>query len=197
MSSLHEPDDQLELYALDRLPEDAMERVEEHVLICDHCRTRLDDIGEFAYTMRQSLLAAQTDRIPSAPGWFAGWHLKAVLGGALAFALLCVVVFAYRSRQLPSLVPVASLTLSAVRGESAVADPSREYDLILRAASGANLAVDVVDAGGKVVWSGTAAAHSDGVRARVTKPLQPGSYFVRLKSASGELVHEYGLDIRP
>jgi len=196
MSSLHEPDDQLELYALDRLPEDAMERVEEHVLICDHCRTRLDDIGEFAYTMRQSLLVTQTDQEPAQRGWFHGWHLKVALGGALAFALLYV-VFVYRSSHLPSLAPVASLTLSAVRGENAVAAPGREYDLTLRAASGTNLPVDVVDAAGKVVWSGTAAAHTDGVRARVTKPLQPGSYFVRLKSPSGELVHEYGLDIRP
>ena len=196
MSSLHEPDDQLELYALDRLPEDAMERVEGHVLICDHCRTRLDDIGEFAYTMRQSLLAAQTDQVPAERGWFHGWHLKVAFGGAIAFALLYV-VFVYRSSHLSGLAPVASLTLSAVRGESAVAAPGLEYDLTLRAASGSNLPVEVVDAAGKVVWSGTAAAYSDGVRARVTKPLQPGSYFVRLKSPSGELVHEYGLDIRP
>ena len=47
-------DDQLELYALDRLPDADLPGLEEHLMICANCRGRLDEIGAFALGMREA-----------------------------------------------------------------------------------------------------------------------------------------------
>ena len=51
----HEPDDQLELYALDRLTGTDLIRVEEHLFVCEHCRTQLEKTAAFAYTIQDVL----------------------------------------------------------------------------------------------------------------------------------------------
>lgn len=51
---LHVTDDHLELYALDRLPDSNLPRLEEHLMICANCRERLDEINAFALGMREA-----------------------------------------------------------------------------------------------------------------------------------------------
>jgi anti-sigma factor RsiW len=43
-ASQHPAEDDLELCALNRLPQPDLGRVEEHLLVCEECRTRLTDI---------------------------------------------------------------------------------------------------------------------------------------------------------
>ncbi|MCU1325657.1 MAG: hypothetical protein JWN34_1027 [Bryobacterales bacterium] len=196
MNSLHETDEQLELFALDRLPDPAAERVEEHLLICDACRLRVGEIGDFAYTVRAALRAMPTGPVPGRPGWWQGWNLRFVMGG-LAFALVLAAVTFRNGRDL-QLVPVASITLSSIRGDhSVVFQPARELDVTLTGTSGTQLEVEVVDSTGSSKWKGTADAHDGNVRVRIAEKFAPGTYFVRLHSASGELLHEYGFEVHP
>lgn len=51
----HQPDDQLELYALERLTEAEQAVIEEHLLICQACRERLDEVEAYAKAMRQAI----------------------------------------------------------------------------------------------------------------------------------------------
>lgn len=196
MKVFHETDEQLELFALDRLPEAAVERVEEHLMICDSCRMRLSDIGEFAHSMRESLRAAPLGPVPRRVGWFEGWNLKLAFGAAVACALVIAFV-TWRGGNALNLAPVATLTLSAMRGESAVIPQAMQLDLTLAGASGQHLSVEVVDATGKRRWSGTADAADGVVRTTIDQVFAPGTYFVRLRSPAGDLLHEYGFQVRP
>jgi anti-sigma factor RsiW len=54
---VHEED--LERYAKGNLPEDAVAWIEEHLLICDPCRTRLSETDAYVAAMRK---AAAHDR---------------------------------------------------------------------------------------------------------------------------------------
>ena len=193
--SLHESDDQLELYALDRLDDTAVERIEEHLIICGRCRSRLEDAGLFARAIQQALRNPAPLEMPRRLGWFEGWHLRFALGGALAFALL-LGVLAYRNASHVSLPPVATLTLSAMRGDSPAVSPAKELDLTLLGATVAPLNVELVDASGQGVWSGPAEIRNETAHVRVARALSPGTYFARLRTPAGELLHEYGFEVR-
>jgi hypothetical protein len=51
----HPDDEQLELYALGRLNEPEQAVIEEHLLICEACRQRLDQIEAYAKAMRRAI----------------------------------------------------------------------------------------------------------------------------------------------
>lgn len=196
MKTLHESDDQLELYALDRLPEDAVERVEEHLIVCEPCRVRFEEVGEFAVSMRQTLRTAPELVTPRRLGWFEGWQIRFAFGGAVACAL-ALAFFATQNQKHASLPPMASLSLAAMRGTTPVVHPAQQLDLRLAGATGDNLAVEIFDSNGQAVWQGRATVASATAHTVIRKELAAGSYFVRLKQPTGELLHEYGFDVRP
>ncbi len=191
---MHESDDQLELYALDRLPDDAVERVEEHLIVCEVCCTRLDEVGTFAHSMRRALRELPPQQAPRRQGWFEGWQLRLAIGGAVAFAVILAVV-AYRNADSRTLAPVASVTLSAMRGSSVAVTPARETQLTLEGAPDGPLTVQVVDSAGKELWSGTASGANQTVRILVSRTLPVGTCFIRLKNQAGALLGEYGLEV--
>ena len=51
----HIDEDDLEAYALDRLPEEAAAPIEEHLLICEECQDRLLEWDEFLRAMLGAL----------------------------------------------------------------------------------------------------------------------------------------------
>ena len=83
-----------------------------------------------------------------------------------------------------------TILLDAYRGFTASEVPSAqpldlEIDLTgVRPAAGYR--VEIVDAAGRRVWFG-------GTPARLPKGLQPGVYWVRLSTDTGEALREYGL----
>ncbi len=50
------PDDALELYGLGRLDEDQSDKLEEHLLLCETCRYRMEKTDEFISAIRQALV---------------------------------------------------------------------------------------------------------------------------------------------
>jgi len=201
----HESDERLELYALDRLSDSDVIRIEEHLLICNSCRERLDDAANFAIPIRDELRKNPTPhrsrQTSGVMDWLRGqsqrWaRPQFALAGAFAMVLVGVVVF--RPGNMP-LVPVATLQLTAMRGADlkSVA-PARELDLTFGDApvTGGALKVEVVDAGGGPVWLGSPWSDQAGVHARIAKALPPGEYFARLYDSPGHLVHEYAFRVR-
>ena len=64
----HPTDDDLELYALDRLAEAAAAPVEEHLLVCAPCRERLAGWDEYVSAMRTAMrLPSQKPQADRAP----------------------------------------------------------------------------------------------------------------------------------
>jgi len=190
---LHESDDQLELYALDRLSELEAARVEDHVILCDVCRDRLEEVGTFAFAMRDALLTqpAMADR--ERFGWLRSWFAGPRLAMAGAFAAVLLAVGIYWMGGSSRMASVASLQLTAIRGSEVQAvAAARELDLTVTdaPAEGAPFRLEVVDSGGAGVWTGT------GLEAKVKTRLAPGDYFVRLYSAQGQLLHEYEFRVR-
>jgi hypothetical protein len=47
------------------------------------------------------------------------------------------------------------------------------------------------------MWSGMAGASAAGIQVKAGRQFGPGDYFVRLYSASGKMLREYGFRIRP
>jgi hypothetical protein len=94
-----------------------------------------------------------------------------------------------------SVAPLASLQLTALRGEVQSTTPARETDITLSDAPAEPvLRAEIVDSVGARVWSGAL----EGVNRKIQlmKQLAPGDYFVRLHDDTGKLLHEYGFRVR-
>jgi hypothetical protein len=184
----HGTDDQLEQYALGRLPDSDLQLLEQHLTICAACRERLDGIGDFALGMREALSTKPKPR----PDWL-GWLRRPAVSMGLSFAALIVVIGVFSNGGV-KFAPSASLQLTAMRGEMPSTVPAREFELTLSDGprEGGPFRVEVVDAMGARVWSGLAA----GAQLKVQQRLGPGDYFVRLYAASGKMLREYGFRIR-
>jgi hypothetical protein len=188
---IHGTDEQLEAYVLGRLSDSEEETLEEHLLVCASCRTAVDQQLVFTSGMREALADAGPQR-----DWLA-W-LRPVLTPrfAVAGALAAVVVAAglyFVAGDHTHYAPVAALQLTAIRGTTPSVEPAREIDLTLNSfpTTGGPFKVEVVDANGGNIWTGTTSSPSVAIHAK----FRPGSYFVRLYAASGDLLHEYGFRV--
>lgn len=196
---VHGTDEQLELYALGRLPESEHALLEEHLLVCASCREKLDGIGDFALSMRAAGSQTVSPAVGAktlSPQWSAFFRRPAVSMG-LAFALLLLVlgIFSIGRKELP---PSATLQLTAVRGAMPATVAARSYDLLVTDAprDGGPFRIELVNTAGGNVWSGLVAAGSSGIDVKVPQPLAQGDYFMRLISADGKTLREYGFRVK-
>jgi anti-sigma factor RsiW len=192
---LHRTDEQLELYALGRLPEHSVAEVEEHLLVCAACQERVDDLEAYAFAMRQAI---STEPVQSPSHWFSwfqqSWMKMPVLAGAGGLAAILLAGTLYW-QSAPPLQPLASLQLTAMRGAMPSVVPSRETDITLAdAPSGIALRAEVVDSSGSSLSSGPLDQQTRKIA--LARQLAPGNYFVRLFDDSGKLLHEYGFQVR-
>lgn len=189
----HPAEDTLEAYALNRLPEEHVAEVEEHLLICEACRTQVAQEEELARLIRVAL--RQSTAAPSKRRAMAAWAAGTAVAAGLGL-LLAAPDWAGQPRREPA--PVA---LSSFRGSQAVVmarGPARSpLELGLDAgylAAGEQCRVEIVDARGRSAWDGPAGRSAEGrLVAHVAKPLRAGVYWVRLYRGDAELVQEYGL----
>ena len=194
----HQTDEQLELYALGRLPEPWIADVEEHLLVCAACQERVDDLEAYAHAMRQAISAEPEQQ----SHWFSRfqfrWQFSSLktpvmaCAGGLAAVLLAGTLYLQSPSHLP---PLATLQLTATRGATPVVEPSRETDLTLAdAPPGIALRAEIVDANGSQVWNGI--LETPAHRIALSQTLATGNYFVRLYDDGGKLLHEYGFQVR-
>ncbi len=187
----HPPEEALELYALDRLPEEEQIAIDEHLLICEECRRRLSDTDEYVAAMQQALreVGEVGSEAADRPGFWSrlpqwlGAVPKPVWAGALAAALVMAVIIPMQQ----SVVEPADISLTAYRGEPAAATPTvparSELTLRLDLTGLRELEtyrVEVADGAGSVVFSETVAGEMDPLVLPLDRGLRSGQYWVRL-----------------
>jgi hypothetical protein len=197
----HIEDDVLELYALDRLSEGRLGSVEEHLLLCEYCRGRLEEMDKFVVSIRDAIDKAEPPK--DATGRQAGMGRSGglkVVWAVLAAAAAVIAVGYMGPRRLPG-GPAVQVQLRSMRGESGLAVTKAAELLDLRMdVTGLQPArtyrVDIVHASGKLRWSvSDVTAGPNGVEAKA-RALEAGSYWVRLiEQESGEIAREYGLRV--
>lgn len=184
----HGTPEEFDLYAMGRLSAGRSGELEEHLLVCEGCRLQLDEAASYCLTMRQELLK------PEAPGFRLDWSWLRMPAVAMAAMAMLLLVFAgwflYRPRT--PLIPLATIQLSALRGEMPVAAEARETDVTLLDAGTQLGSAEVVDANGGSVWKGPLA---EGGKLRLSRALARGTYFVRLYDGP-RLIREYGFQVR-
>ena len=202
----HPTDDQLELYALQRLEKPETFQVEQHLLLCESCMVRQQQADEFVAMMQSGL--RESANSPASPAWTSAlwaWFAQPAPRWAMAFGTVVVVsgvLGVMQSRQEAGQQPVAA-TLEATRSvsDAALAFPAgRPLALRLKteglSASG-SFHTEIADATGQPVWTGTAAAGRSEVTIQVDRKLAGGQYWVRLyENAGGELLREYALTLQ-
>jgi hypothetical protein len=200
----HPLEDEFEEYAFDRLSEERCAQFEEHLLVCERCQDQLAQTDEYILLMKQT--AAQWRGASSGKAPRAGisptvlWSsMAAVLAAGLVTAALTLGVPHTGLAREPS-----SVLLIAMRGGQEQGMP--------RARAGApvditidtsdfddrhHLRIKMVDADGLPVWNGQAIELAAGnrVSARIDARLAVGVYWIRLYSAEGELLREFGLRV--
>lgn len=196
----HIPDDVLEKYLLHRLSEPELAPVEEHLLVCEKCRARTEEIEEFV-TVTQAALR-ESDRKPvrraaraGSFGFLHSWLSASVLAAIAAAVTAAVYLPIHRPA---STATAAYVSLEAMRGSDALpvhvrAGGSLVVDLNTTGLpADGNYRVHVLDSRATEVWSGAPEPAGDWLRATIGVGLKPGRYWVRL-AHNGELVREYGL----
>jgi hypothetical protein len=181
----HPTDDTLELHALKQLPESEREPLEEHLLVCEECRQRLDKTEDYVAAMQQALTEIQQES--TQPSGFWAWVPrvpKPVWAGVLAVvaAVLIIVPMQLRTGGTPY-----DLNLTAYRGDQAVASPA--------APAGSKLTlhiditglpevygygVQVANADGAVVFDKGIYREGDVMTIPLERTLPAGQYWVRV-----------------
>jgi Putative zinc-finger len=195
----HPAQEELEEYVFGRLPEQSVADFEEHLLICARCQDRLKATDDYVQLMKHA--AARWE--PAVGAGVGRTVLRSPIVAILtACAITAIIAFAILLPRRGTPAP-QTVELAAFRGSSpALAQTMAGAPLILLI-DGADLddahglRLEVVDSGGKAVWSGPAPQPSaDGkMQARLGARLASGVYWVRLYSPGHELVREFGFRV--
>ncbi len=184
ISNSHPNEDILEDYAFERLPAEETVRFEEHLLVCEKCQAALEQTEatiELIRTAAASYLSHEVPRIGVRQNRLR-WN-----AGAAAVLLLTCLTALLSWRTTP--VEPKTVQLDAYRGTSSVVPAGQPLDLridLTEVPPASGYRVEVVEATGNRVWFG-------GTPATITKGLQPGRYWVRLSTDTGEPLREYGI----
>jgi hypothetical protein len=181
----HMDEDQAERYALGDITGGELARWDEHLLICEACRVRVQAADEWVHAVQAA--ASRLRREPKRANLFTQWLLPAfAAAAALAVVLLWVRVPGNDG-------PPVAVALAANRGPGGEAHAPAHEPLALRLDltgldAPASYSLEIVDAFGRRVWGGA-------LRGESAPPLNSGVYFVRLHSPDGRLRREYALRV--
>ena len=187
----HFSEDQLELYAFNRMREPECAQLEEHLLVCGPCRSRLGEVDGYIAVMK----AAAVHPLKKPPEKSRKLLLTSPLWvGGLALIAALLLYSPPRHSMQPS-----EIELKAERGGTSLiahAPAGAPLLLTMDATSLPKLPayrLEVVNAEGGQIWQGSVASEGQRIRTRVQRNLKPGTYWVRLYGES--LLREYGLEL--
>ena len=186
-SNRHLRAEDIERYSLGELPDDLTDSCEEHLLICESCRDQVQEHDQFVRSMQlagNQIRISATARQPE--GWVRNWGLLLAAASLIATAI----IFAWMRG---SVRAEFAVNLSVMRGASAAATAPAHTPLALHPdltglPASSSYRMDVVDASGRAVWSGTSPGGP-------LPPRRAGMYFVRIYSDRSELLREYALQV--
>lgn len=199
----HLADDDLERYSMGDLPERESGGFEEHLLLCEHCRQRLEETDIYVTSMRSAAtgfrrLESLAPARPPRRSWSWGW-LRMVPALA-AVALIVVLIGRFSSSSDMGSGPPFALSLEANRGPANAALAPAGTMLLVRLdlaglPGGSSYRLEMVNDTGATVWQDTAAAHDAKVECKIPGA-GAGAYFIRVYSPDGVLLREFGLRTR-
>jgi hypothetical protein len=211
--TLHPSEDLLENYALGRLVEPALGRVETHLFVCHSCQDALLETDQYTAAMKAALAepALQPETLSWPAKWaaFAGHCLESLRFShpipvySAALATLSLVAMLSQSYTPGLAAREAEITLRSVRGGIAATQAQGPADTPLnlkiesrQLLAGQDLHVRIVDAAGKPAWAGAPQlGPGNAYVLRVDSRLGSGTYWVRLYDSQQKLMQEYGLQL--
>jgi hypothetical protein len=196
----HGTEEEFELYLRGGLSRVEVTELEEHMMACPDCVDQLEETRQFTGAMREALRGDLETR--STEERSAASILASVFRFRFAMAAVAVLLIAgivggiVYTRGGGRLAPMATLELTAMRGEMVEVARAQGLYLKLTDAPAGAFRVQVVDAVGRPEWDGNVSGGEAGVGIRLDKELPEGPHFVRLYSAQGTMLHEYGFRVR-
>jgi hypothetical protein len=194
----HYEDIDLERYSMRDLTDEDAASLEEHLLVCESCRGRLEETEAFVSGIQ---LAAKQLRVEEEARQESGWRRwlrldrqpAGILAGCAAVLLLMVAYHGWPGDR----VAPAAIVLQASRGAQSPAPAPAGKPLLLHPdltslPAQSQYRLEVVDASASTVWSGSV---TPGGAAKVP-PQRAADYFVRIFSSDGRLLREYPLPVR-
>ena len=188
---IHLDEAQLEAFSMGKLPESELAACEEHLLICESCRQRVEENDIYVRSMRDAAARLRAREEKPRKAW-----LPRVVPLLAAAVLILGIGIALRVNQKGGLTPVA-VALDATRGGGLVAQVPAERPMLLKPNLNGLPAfpeyhLRILDRTGKRIWQGNFKAGN-----AVAVPQQPlGIYIVELYSIPGTLLREYAMEIK-
>ena len=181
----HPTEEALERFLLHHAQEDELDKVETHILACDACVSRLEELELQMAAAKLALQELSREPKPesaherrSRKEWFTLRTLS--WAGAVAAVALTVTV---APRFVSPTAPAADVSLSANRGSDIPIVPlGRPLHLHLSAQDIANgpVRVVMVDSNGSEVWKGEGEAQHDQMEVTIPKLNHGGEHYLRL-----------------
>lgn len=177
----HPTDDTLEEYFFQRLPEQHQEVLETHLLTCQWCLGKFDNVELDITTMKLALktLQAENTNEIQAPHWswlaFPGLRYVAAAG----LVTICVSLPHITRRS----VPISEVSLHAYRGSDVAVVPQQRITPLLIDATDLPegvVSVQVVDLYGAQVWTGRSEIHKSQTQVVLPRLSKDGPFFLRL-----------------
>lgn len=205
MPELHLSDELLDQYALGTLAEGQLAGLEEHLLLCQACQSRLEASDEFTTVFREA--AVQPDA-RSRRSWRLLWNYRVAGWTGAAAAVSAILLFVAGPFHKPPIAP-ATVLLQSLRGPDAPAQvaagrPALLVFDIVPAAGVNTYEARIVNPVGVEILS-AAVSLNDGHLAVLVDRLPPGSYWVRVyrtpagsarETDNRDPIAEYGLRAR-
>jgi len=193
-ASRHINEEEIEQYSLGTVPAEQLASLEEHLLACEACQSRVQKSDEFLAAMRGAGDEYRRNAVFSRRRF--GMRLTPIMAGTAAMFLAAV---GWEVSQRGGVTPYR-VELEATRGGSETVVPKapagRSLEVKLDVATvpaAAVYRVEVVDDSGRAVWQGQASAQN--YRLTVSLPrLRAGDYFIRVYDLAGKLLREFGLE---
>lgn len=201
----HPTDEALERFLLHHSSEGELEVVETHILACESCVTRLEDLEFLIATTKLALQEVRSEQLAKEftkqPAFWKNWITVPRLSwaGGLAVLALGVALAPQLTQQ-----HTADVALSAYRGSDVSSVPQgRPLHMSLNATdlSHGPVTVELVDSRGLRLWQGSSDVQNDKVDVSVPRISQVGTHFIRLYSlapgnAEGELLREFAFQVK-
>jgi hypothetical protein len=196
----HLDDFALEQYSMGDLPESETDAFEEHLLVCEPCRLRLEQADEYIASMRGAGAEFRNGQRLAPLERQGRWWTWLRLVPALAVVAALVAAIGWWSGSSDMARPPFAISLEATRGAASSAWAPADRGLLVRLDLAGlpdlqSYRLEMVDDNGAAVWQGTVTAHNARAEARIPKT-RAGAYFIRVYSPSSELLREFGLKTR-
>jgi hypothetical protein len=202
----HPSEDVLERFLFRNSSREETEVIEDHIVGCGDCITRLEDLEDYAavfraasYELSQEARLGAERRAKRRERWFTPEKFAWASAAASLFIAISFVP-GYISRQ-NAAIPI-QVSVSAWRGVD-IASVATGHPLNLRLNStdlpAGAVVVQLVDSEGTEIWHGPASIRDESVMVSLPALNRHGNYFVRLYSAAsgtqtfGDLLREFGL----